>query len=99
MDQWWRLYYDPAVVAAWPVEELAGVLYHEISHLLRDHAGRMKEFERAAANIAADAEINDDLIAEGIRLPANPVTPEKIGQPWPSGRGILCCSPGAAVCA
>jgi len=81
VDQWWRLYYDPAVAALWTVEELAGVLYHEISHLLRDHAGRMKEFERAAANIAADAEINDDLIAEGIRLPANPVTPEKIGQP------------------
>jgi predicted metal-dependent peptidase len=81
VDQWWRLYYDPAVAALWTVEELAGVLYHEISHLLRDHAGRMKEFERAAANIAADAEINDDLIAEGIRLPANPITPEKIGQP------------------
>lgn len=81
VDQWWRLYYDPAVAALWTVEELAGVLYHEISHMLRDHAGRMKEFERAAANIAADAEINDDLIAEGIRLPANPVTPEKIGQP------------------
>ena len=81
VDQWWRLYYDPAVAALWTVEELAGVLYHEISHLLRDHAGRMKDLERAAANIAADAEINDDLLAEGITLPADPITPEKIGQP------------------
>ena len=81
VDQWWRLYYDPAVAALWTVEELAGVLYHEISHLLRDHASRMQELERVTANIAADAEINDDLLAEGVRLPGVPVTPEKIGQP------------------
>ena len=81
VDQWWRLYYDPAVTQKWTVEELAGVLYHEISHLLRDHAGRMKEFERAAANIAADAEINDDLLQEGVKLPDGAVTPASIGQP------------------
>ncbi|HOQ91012.1 MAG TPA: hypothetical protein PLX03_12800, partial [Candidatus Hydrogenedentes bacterium] len=81
VDMWWRLYYDPAVIQRWSVEELSGVLYHEISHLLRDHASRMKDFDRTAANIAADAEINDDLLAEGVKLPGQPVTPATIGQP------------------
>ncbi len=79
VDQWWRLYYDPAI--RWTVEELAGVLYHEVAHLLRDHAARMKGFNPRLANIAADAEINDDLLAEGVRLPGWPVTPASIGQP------------------
>lgn len=81
VDQWWRLYYDPAVAALWTVEELAGVLYHEIMHLLRDHASRMQNFDRMTANIAADAEINDDLLQEGVKLPGDPVTPASIGQP------------------
>jgi predicted metal-dependent peptidase len=81
VDQWWRLYYDSAVMQRWSVEELSGVLYHEIAHLLRDHASRMKDFDRFAANIAVDAEINDDLLAEGVKLPTDPVTPASIGQP------------------
>jgi predicted metal-dependent peptidase len=81
VDMWWRLYYDPVVITRWTVEELAGVLYHEIAHLLRDHASRMQNFDRNAANIAADAEINDDLIAEGVKLPDGAITPASIGQP------------------
>jgi len=81
VDMWWRLYYDPAVATKWTVEELSGVLYHEISHLIRDHASRMRDYDRIAANIAADAEINDDLLAEGVRLPAGAITPASIGQP------------------
>jgi len=81
VDQWWRLYFDPAVATEWSVEELAGVLYHEVLHLLRDHPGRMRNLERAAANVAADAEVNDDLLAEGVRLPGAPITPASIGQP------------------
>jgi len=80
VDMWWRLYFDPAVTARWTVEELAGVLYHEICHLIRDHAARMREFDRVAANIAADAEINDDLLGEGVHLPGEPITPAAIGQ-------------------
>lgn len=81
VDMWWRLYYDPAVITRWTVEELAGVLYHEIMHLLRDHPGRMQNFIPHLANLAADAEINDDLLAEKIVLPGNAVTPASIGQP------------------
>lgn len=81
VDMWWRLYFDPAVITRWTVEELSGVLYHEIMHLLRDHASRMKDFDPRVSNICTDAEINDDLLAEGIALPENPITPESIGQP------------------
>lgn len=81
VDMWWRLYYDPAVITRWTVEELSGVLYHEVAHLLREHPGRLKEFSPHLANIAADAEINDDLLAEGIRLPDGAITPASIGQP------------------
>lgn len=81
VDMYWRLYYDPVVITRWTVEELAGVLYHEIMHLLRDHASRMQNFDRNAANIAADAEINDNLLAEGVKLPDGAITPASIGQP------------------
>lgn len=81
VDMYWRLYYDPAVLSLWSVEVLEGVLYHEICHLLRNHSERMKDFNPHLSNIATDAEINDDLIREGVKLPAQPVTPELIGQP------------------
>lgn len=80
LDMWWRLYYDPAVIQRWSVEMLSGLLYHELMHLLRDHAKRMRSFDRRFSNICADAEINDDLIAEGISLPADSITPASIGQ-------------------
>ena len=81
VDRNWRLYYDPAILDRWTVEELAGVLYHEACHLLRDHAARLRAFDPRTANIAGDAEINDDLCAEGITLPGAPVTPEGLGLP------------------
>lgn len=81
VDMYWRLYYDPDVLARWPVETIEGVLYHEICHLLRNHAERMRDFNPRFSNIAADAEINDDLIREGVKFPYQPLTPESIGQP------------------
>ena len=81
VDMWWRLYFDPAVATRWTIEELAGVIYHEIAHLLRDHAGRMQGFEPQLANLAADAEINDDLLYEEVCLPGAPITPALLGRP------------------
>ncbi len=81
VDRWWRLYYDPSVVHRWTTEQLAAVLYHEILHLLRAHPDRMRAFERRVANLAADAEINDDIIAEHLPLPGQPVTPAGLGMP------------------
>ncbi|KTE92487.1 hypothetical protein AT727_19245 [Desulfitobacterium hafniense] len=81
VDMYWRLYYDPGVLSQWPPEIMGGVLYHEICHLLRDHPERMKSFNPKLSNLAADAEINDDLIREGVKFPVQPVTPQSIGLP------------------
>lgn len=40
VDRHWRCYVSPAFVDRTPLEELAGVWVHEVSHLLRDHHGR-----------------------------------------------------------
>src|SRR4029453_10961693 len=82
VDSRWRLYYNDAWLAAHTGEENAAVLIHEVSHLLREHEAR----KQAAAvddhtlwNTAADCEINDDLIAEGLPLPGDPPKPETYG--------------------
>jgi len=84
VDMYWRLYYDPEIIQKWSVEEVEGVLYHELCHLLREHSERLKHFPQKAANIAADAEINDDLRAEGVKLPDQPIYPELVG--WEPGK-------------
>jgi hypothetical protein len=37
VDEHWRLYYDPAIESKWTEEEITGVLFHEVNHILRDH--------------------------------------------------------------
>lgn len=81
VDQNWRLYFDPKVAEKWDVDEIAAVLYHEVLHMIRSHHTRLKNFPNRIANIAADAEINDDLLKEGFKLPERPVTPESINMP------------------
>lgn len=81
VDKFGRLYYDPVVASRWSVDEMAGVIYHEACHILRDHASRMNGLDPRFANIAADAEENDDLLREGVKLPGDPVTPEKLRLP------------------
>ena len=81
VDKHWRLYYNDEWLAAHSVEENAAVLIHEVSHLLRDHEARR---QAAAAknttlwNTAADCEINDDLVAEGLPLPSDPRYPASL---------------------
>ena len=82
VDTRWRLYYNEAWVAAHSVEENAAVLIHEVSHLLREHDARKEAAavtDAALWNTAADCEINDDLIAEGLPLPDNPPLPGTFG--------------------
>jgi predicted metal-dependent peptidase len=88
VDDHWRLYMDPAVLAgpgAWSPGDAGAVLVHETEHLLRDHSGRAgalaQPFHKLAWNLATDAEINDGLIAAGIPLPGAPVTPGALGLP------------------
>ncbi|MFH9085669.1 VWA-like domain-containing protein [Streptomyces sp. NPDC017673] len=46
VDAYWRCYVSPGFVARTPVEELAGVWVHEVSHLLRDHHARGERYAR-----------------------------------------------------
>ncbi|MFY4721910.1 DUF2201 family putative metallopeptidase [Streptomyces sp. LaBMicrA B280] len=46
VDAHWRCYVSPGFVARTPLEELAGVWVHEVSHLLRDHHGRGERYAR-----------------------------------------------------
>jgi predicted metal-dependent peptidase len=82
VDTKWRLYYNDSWVRAHSVEENAAVLIHEVSHLLRDHEQRRQAASAASPalwNTAADCEINDDLLAEGLPLPDAPPHPAKLG--------------------
>ncbi|MFE6846454.1 VWA-like domain-containing protein [Streptomyces sp. NPDC057686] len=89
VDRHWRCYVSPAFVDRTPVEELAGVWVHEVSHLLRDHHGRGDRVarerglqgpgERLRMNIAADCEINDDVFGDGLVRPQDVVDPVSLG--------------------
>ncbi|WP_433225802.1 vWA domain-containing protein [Microtetraspora malaysiensis] len=89
VDRHWRCYISPAFVTRTPVEELASVWVHEVSHLLRDHHGRSDRVarqreltgrgERLRMNIAADFEINDDVYGDGLAWPAGAVQPKMLG--------------------
>lgn len=91
VDRHWRLVYDPATVVTWTVPVVAWVLYHEVWHLLRDHAGRAAGRDAQVWNLACDAEINDDLRDEmnddetqgpsAFLLPGHPVLPDSFGMP------------------
>lgn len=91
VDRHWRCYVSPAFVDHTPVEELASVLVHGVSHLLRDHSGRSDRFarehdltgpaQRLRMNIAADAEINDDAFGDGLVQPEGAVVPASLGLP------------------
>ncbi|MFE9577383.1 VWA-like domain-containing protein [Nocardia sp. NPDC006044] len=88
VDRHWRCYVSPAFVDRMPVEDLASVWVHEVSHLLRDHHGRSDRFaeqhgltgpaERLRMNIAADCEINDDAFGDGLVQPAGAVVPSML---------------------
>jgi len=86
VDRRWRLYVDPDVLRQWTVQQAGAVLIHEVNHLLRDHAGRAEvlgvgDGDAMAWNLAADAEINDDLLDLRLPLPGGPVTPGSLGCP------------------
>ena len=84
VDDRWRLYVDPDLIASWSAEQLGSLFVHHTGHLLRDHADRARALgvadgDAAAWVQAADAEINDDLVDIGRKLPVNPVLPADLG--------------------
>ena len=93
VDDRWRLLFDPEVVenGTLSVDELAGILYHEVSHLIRDHPARAKALNAdvvlvpkgggppcSAWNLAADFEINPSIVKDGTVLPAWAPSPEQM---------------------
>lgn len=69
VDEFWRVYIDFGEMMRRGVEYAAGILNHEIWHLLRTHHERSAKLPPAPAgynkkllwNIAGDLEINDDI--------------------------------------
>lgn len=83
VDRWWRVYVDMEVAHRWGVAATAAVLIHEAHHVVRDHHDRARRLGVSHEtfdtwNLAADAAINDDLVADGLPLP-RPVLPHHIG--------------------
>lgn len=85
VDRGWRLYLDPATLTEWGAQLSGGVLVHEVSHLIRQHAIRGDALganrNHEVWNYATDAAINADLVAANITLPGGAVTPEALGLP------------------
>jgi len=78
VSQDWKLYFNPDFVQKTPSNLLVTVVLHEVAHLIRDHAKRAQSLcaEPKRWNLAADAEINDDLFKEGFEFPGFPILPE-----------------------
>ena len=94
VDQQWHVYLDPDVLAAMTVPTIGFWLVHQVSHLLRHHAERSpvrdptgttrplaQSRDEQRWNVAADAEINDDLVAGRTARPEEAVTPSMLGLP------------------
>ena len=83
VDESWRMRADPELTAGWTPAQLGSVLVHHVCHLLRTHGERaqgkgVRPDEAGMWIRAADAEINDDLVAAGLDLPGRPVLPRDL---------------------
>lgn len=85
-DSAWRVRVDPGTAAATPVAEFGWWLLHGVGHLVRRHHERAPDpgadpEELRRWNQAADAEVNDDLEADGLPTPEGVVSPRALGLP------------------
>lgn len=88
VDRHWRIYVNPAFANRLSVTRLAAILIHEANHVIRQHHDRAGSLGVASSddhdrwNVAGDAEINDDLLADGLDLDVDEaVFPWTIHQP------------------
>ncbi|MEU8361220.1 VWA-like domain-containing protein [Nonomuraea sp. NPDC048882] len=88
VDTAWHVYVGVQELDRRSVPEVGFWLIHQTGHLLRDHARRYPgsdgRLERRNWNLAADAEINDDLT--DLPLPPDAITPARLRLPegWPA---------------
>ncbi len=74
VDEHWRIYVNPNFANQLSVTRCAAILIHELNHLIRDHSSRAQAVTTDSArghyfwNLAGDAEINDDLVEDGLDL-------------------------------
>ena len=92
VDRWGRVYFHPRRIEKIVGEralhevlpEVAFIWYHELAHMLREHASRAHDMgaQPLVWNMAADMEIND-LLPEGLRYPAEEqlIVPRQFGLP------------------
>lgn len=78
-------YWCPVCTMLWTDEEIAGALVHEAGHIMRDHHGRCEahcgcEMSREF-NVAGDLENNRSIVLGPLKLPGDPLLPEKFGLP------------------
>lgn len=83
IDERWRIYVNSDFVESRTVEQTAAVLIHELNHGLRSHADRARNSDVGPGavevwNYAADCEINDDLVEDGLDVEGG-VLPETFG--------------------
>lgn len=71
IDRYWRVYYDPEALQAEGVEQAAGMIMHELHHVLEAHFARAEliHAEPVTANLAQDAAINGPLRGMHVALP------------------------------
>jgi predicted metal-dependent peptidase len=84
IDRSWQVHADPTVVEHLTVEQLGRLLVHLSGHAIRDHASRAQQVgvaennQRARWNRCADAEINDDLLADNLVPDVAPDLPSNL---------------------
>ena len=87
VDKHWRLYFDEAALERIGTEQAAGLILHELDHLLKRHHKRGEQLvgddnaKWDTWNHATDASINSDLRSEDIPLPDGLVYPEQFDLP------------------
>jgi len=83
-------YYNPKFIDKLSVDEIKGVLCHELLHCVYGHvfmnpAGYNKEI----LNISQDIIINNDLVSEKFKLPVEGIIPEKNSVKLPTQKGVI----------
>ena len=68
VDQYLRLYYNPKMLLH-SIEELKGILVHEMKHIMNGHFTRFGDRDHFLSNLAGDLAINCEIRDEGLALP------------------------------